>query len=118
MHVGGANVFNKAIQMDLFNWESIWYMLVLDEATRFKSCCTIEGQHIDQLLTALLHCWIYSFGPPGKVIMDQQVSLMDQAGNEFERLNMQRTPKGTTAGPGAEQHTRTGLVERHVQLMK
>ena len=118
MRVGGAN-FNEAIQVDFFNWENTWYMLVLDEATRFKSCCTIEGQHADQLLTALLHCWIYTFGAPGKVIMDQQVSLMGrEAGSEFERLNMQRDPKGTTAGPGAEQHTGTGLVERHVQPMK
>lgn len=109
----------QMVQMDFFNWENTWYMLVLDEATRFKSCCTIEGQHADQLLTALLHCWIYTFGAPGKVIMDQQVSLMGrEAGSEFERLNMQRDPKGTTAGPGAEQHTGTGLVERHVQLMK
>ena len=112
---GGAHVFNEVVQMDLFNWENNWYMVVLDEATRFKSCCTIEGQHAEQLLTALLQCWIYVFGPPGKVVMDQQVSLMGhEAGGEFERLNIQRTPKGTTG----EQHTGTGLVERHVQLLK
>ena len=69
--------------------------------------------------SALLQSWIYTFGPPGKVVMDQQVSLMShEAGGEFERLNMQRSPRGTTAGPGAEQHTGTGLVERHVQVMK
>eukprot|EP00435_Cladocopium_sp_Y103_P067126 s113_g29.t1 len=119
MRTGGANVFNETIQMDLFNWEDVWYMLVVDEATRFKSCCTIEGQHAEQLLTALLQSWIYVFGPPGKVVMDQQVSLMShESGSEFERLNMQRAPRGTTAGPGSEQHTGTGIVERHVQLMK
>ena len=51
--------------------------------------------------------------------MDQQVSLIGhEAGGEFERLNIERCPRGTTAGHGSEQHTGTGIVERHVQLMK
>ena len=51
--------------------------------------------------------------------MDQQMSLMShETGAEFERLGMERCPKGTTAGQGAEQHTGTGLVERHIQLLK
>ena len=37
---------------------------------------------------------------------------------EFERLSIERKPKGTTAGPAAAQHTGTGLVERHVGLIK
>ena len=37
---------------------------------------------------------------------------------EFERLNIERKPKGTTAGAAGAQHTSTGLVERHTGLMK
>ena len=115
----GAVIFNDKIQMDLFNWESAWFMLIVDEATRFKMCGTISGQESEDLLRAMLDLWIYMFGPPGRVVMDQQVSLMGhEAGGEFERLNIERCPRGTTAGHGAEQHTGTGIVERHVQLLK
>ena len=41
-----------------------------------------------------------------------------ESGMEFERFNISRVPKGTTSGAAANQHTGTGLVERHVQLMK
>ena len=116
---GGAHIFNEAIQIDLFNLDSTWFLLMLDEATRFKTCSVVEGQEADQLLSCLLKSWIYMFGPPHKIIMDQQCSLMGhEVAVEFERLGMARVPKGTTAGQGAEQHTGTGLVERHVQLLK
>ncbi len=119
MRARGAIVFNETVQLDLFFWESNTYMLVIDEATRFKACSVVEGQEAEQLLNCLLQIWIYMFGPPGKVVMDQQVGLMShEAGSEFERLNMERCPRGTTSGHGAEQHTGTGIVERHVQLMK
>ena len=119
MRARGANVFNETIQLDLFFWESNTYMLVIDEATRFKACNVVEGQEAEQLLSCLMQIWIYMFGPPGKVVMDQQVGLMShEAGSEFERLNMERCPRGTTSGHGADQHTGTGIVERHVQLMK
>ena len=119
MRVRGANVFNQAVQMDLYYWESTWFMLLVDEATRFKKSGTIEGQEADQLLQAFLELWIYHFGPPERLVLDQQVSLMShEAGAEFERLGINRCPRGTTAGAGSEQHTGTGIVERHVQLIK
>lgn len=119
MRTGGGNVFNAVIQIDLFNLDDHWYMLIIDEATRYKLCSTIPGQEAEQLLTVLLQLWIYIFGPPQRVVMDQQVSLMGhETGREFERLSMERCPRGTTAGHGAEQHTGTGIVERHVQLIK
>eukprot|EP00435_Cladocopium_sp_Y103_P053746 s991_g17.t1 len=92
---------------------------MVDVATRFKLCDIVEGQESEQLLQCLMRNWIYMFGPPEKVTMDQQMSLMGHdTGAEFERLGMERNPKGTTAGQGAEQHTGTGIAERHVQLLK
>ena len=115
----GAVIFNDKIQMDLFHWESTWFVLFVDEATRFKTCGTIISQESEDLMRAMLDLWIYTFGPPSKMVMDQQVSLMGhEAGGEFERLNIERCPRGTTAGHGSEQHTGTGIVERHVQLIK
>eukprot|EP00435_Cladocopium_sp_Y103_P056006 s391_g18.t1 len=119
MRARGANVFNQTVQMDLYYWESTWFMLLVDEATRFKKCGTIEGQEAEQLLQAFLELWVYHFGPPERLVLDQQVSLMSHdAGSEFERLGINRCPRGTTAGAGAEQHTGTGIAERHVQLVK
>ena len=115
----GAHVFNETVQMDLFYWESTWFMLLIDEATRFKKCGIIEGQESEHLMKSLLELWIYHFGPPERLVLDQQVALMShESGAEFERLNISRCPRGTTAGHGAEQHTGTGIVERHVQLIK
>ena len=115
----GASSFNESVQMDLFMWENTWFMLLCDEATRFKMCTTIEGQESDDLLTAFKKAWIFLFGPPRRLVLDQQVSLMShETAAEFERLSIERAPRGTTQGHGAEQHTGTGLVERHVGLMK
>ena len=115
----GANSFNQVIQIDLFKFDERWHLIMIDEATRFKLCDVVEGQESEQLLHCLLRNWTYMFGPPEKVTMDQQMSLMGhETGAEFERLGMERNPKGTTAGQGAEQHTGTGMVERHVQLLK
>ena len=50
---------------------------------------------------------------------DQESSLMSPAaGVEFERLGITRNPKGTTSGEAGKQHTGTGVVERHVGLIK
>ena len=49
-------------------------MIMVDEATRFKLCDVIEGQESEQLLQCLLRNWVFVFGPPGKVVMDQQMS--------------------------------------------
>ena len=47
-------MFNETVQMDLFYWESTWFMLLIDEATRFKKCGTIDGQEPEHLMKAIL----------------------------------------------------------------
>ena len=44
--------------------------------------------------------------------------MSPSAAIEFERLGITRNPKGTTPGEASKQHTGTGLVERHVGLLK
>lgn len=117
--VGGAIAFGDAIQIDIFHLQDTLYLLMIDEATRYKMCQVLPGQDSEQIMEVLLKSWIYLFGPPTKIIMDQQVSLMShESAVEFERLNITRVPKGTTSGHAAAQHTGTGLVERHVDLIK
>ena len=116
---GGATSFGDALQLDLFQWQGQWYLLLIDEATRFKMCDAAKGLEAEPLMEVLLNSWIYLFGPPSRIIMDQQVALMShETGAEFERLGITRSPRGTTAGKGSDQHTGTGLAERHVGLMK
>lgn len=115
----GAVALNDEIQLDIFHWEGHRFLLVVDVATRYKAASIIEGQESEQLLNCLFTIWIQIFGPPNRVVMDQQMSLMGhETAAEFERLGMTRCPRGTTHGHGAQQHTGTGLVERHTQLMK
>lgn len=49
----GAHVFNETVQMDWFYWESTCFMLLIDEAARFKKCGVVEGQESEQLPKAL-----------------------------------------------------------------
>ena len=108
---GGATSFNQTIQMDLYQLQGQWYILIIDEATRYKVSGAIPSQEHEDLMNVLMMLWIRYFGPPQQIVLDQQQSLMShEAGTEFERLGITRSPRGTTAGPAGEQHTGTGLV--------
>lgn len=115
----GATIFNEVVQFDLFTLRDTVYMILIDEATRFRTCSIPEGQEAGQLLQAMLKSWFQFFEPPSKLVLDQQSGLMGySAAAEFERLGITRAPKGTTQGTSANQRTGTGLVERHVELIK
>ena len=117
VRAGGATIFNETVQIDLFTLNGTNSMLMVDEAIRFKTCAIPEGQKAPQLMSCMFQCWIQIFRPPSRLALDQEPSLMGHdAASEFERLGIKRVPKGTTRGYGADQHTGTGLVERHVQL--
>lgn len=114
-----AGTFNQCIQADLFKLLGKWIFIIVDEATRYKVAVVTESRELQELQQKLLEHWMRFFGPPASLVMDQESSLMShEAAAEFERLNIERKPKGTTAGHAGHQHTGTGLVERHVGLMK
>lgn len=119
MRTGGSTNFGDTLQIDIFYWKGHVFLLIIDEATRFKTCAELRGQDSETILATIFASWMSYFGPPKRIVLDQQMSLMgyDTAG-EFERLSIERYPRGITQGPGAEQHTGTGIVERHVQLLK
>ena len=53
------------------------------------------------------------------LVSDQETCLMShEAAAEFERLNIDRSPAGTTRGGAQGQHTTTGIVEKHTDLAK
>ena len=113
----GASSFNLRVQMDLFQYKGQWVLLMIDEATRYKAACSVSSREHHELLSKIFEIWFVIFGPPYQLILDQETSLMShEAGKELERFSVERVPKGTTAGTAAQQHTGTGLIERHVGL--
>ena len=114
-----ASSFNHRVQVDLFMHKETWILLNVDEATRYKTAMAVKSREHQELLNSMFDSWFSVFGPPAQLVMDQETSLMGhEAGRELERFCVERVPKGTTAGPAGQQHTGTGLVERHVGLME
>ena len=114
-----ASCFNSRVQCDLFQYKETWILLMVDEATRYKSAMAVSSREHNDILQPMLKWWFTIYGPPAQLVLDQESSLMGhQAGKELERFGVERVPKGTTSGPAAAQHTGTGLVERHIGLVE
>jgi len=119
LKVHNAGTFNQCVQADLFKIWGDWVLVLIDEATGYKVAVTTQARESQELLQKLLEHWMRYFGPPASLVMDQEGSLMShETAAEFERLNIERKPRGTTAGAAAAQHTGTGLVERHIGLLR
>ena len=115
----GAGIFNARVQIDLFQYREVWILLIIDEATRYKAATSVISKDFQEVTRKMMECWIAVFGPPMQLISDQEQSIMShEAGRELERLQIERIPKGTTAGEAGKQHTGTGLVERHIGLLE
>ena len=117
--LNNAGTFNQCIQLDLFKIWGSWILLIVDEATHYKVATLTDSREAIEIQQRLMDHWMRYFGPPASIVMDQEASVMSHdTAVEFERLNIERKPKGTTAGAAAQQHTGTGLVERHVGLLR
>ena len=117
--MNNAGTFNQCVQADMFKLLGSWILILIDEATRYKVATVVESRESAELQQKLLDHWMRYFGPPASLVMDQEASLMShETAAEFERLSIERKPKGTTAGTAGKQHTGTGLIERHVGLLK
>ena len=111
--------FNDTVQVDLFKYEDEWYLLSIDETTRYKIATRCESRELKHILDALMRSWIRYFGPMRTLVSDQETALMTvAAGVELQRLNIARQPGGTTSGLQGQKHTSTGLVEKHTDLLK
>ena len=111
--------FNDVVQVDLFRYGDQWFLLVIDEVTRFKVATLCESRDLTHILSALMRGWIRFFGPMRTLVSDQETALMTMAaGVELQRLNIGRQPAGTTGGAQGQKHTTTGLVEKHIDLVK
>ena len=111
--------FNECIQVDIFYFQGDMFLIIVDEATRFKSGGMLRSRELSSILSCLINNWLRFFGPPRELVADQESSIMTQdAGAEMDRLHITRKPKGTTTGREGKKHTGTGLVEKHIDLTK
>ena len=112
-------VFGEEVQTDYFQLWGQWFMILIDVATRYKVVVKVAGRDLQTALQTLLHHWLRFFGPMRRLVSDQESCLMShEAAAELERLNIKREPAGTTRGRAQGQHTITGLVEKHTELVK
>ena len=111
--------FGEEVQADYFQLWDQWFIIFIDVATRYKVVTKVSGRDLPTALHVLLHNWLRFFGPMRKLVSDQESCLMShEAAAELERLNISREPAGTTRGKAQGQHTTTGLVEKHTDLVK
>ena len=114
-----ARDFNEVIQIDSFQYRSSLFICIVDEATRYKVAGQLKSRELSSFLDAVMQLWFRHFGPCRRIVCDQEGSLMSQeAAPEFDRLGIERVPMGTTSGAAGKKHTGTGMVERHIGLLK
>ncbi|CAE7765903.1 RE2 [Symbiodinium sp. KB8] len=116
---GHPAFFNEEVQADYFQLWDQWFLILVDACTRYKMVTSVAGRDLSTALKTMMQNWIRFFGPMKRLVSDQESCLMShEAAVEFERLNIQREPAGTTRGKAQGQHTTTGIVEKHIDLVK
>ncbi|CAE7280604.1 RE2, partial [Symbiodinium microadriaticum] len=116
---GHPAFFNEEVQADYFQLWNQWFLILIDACTRYKMVTSVTGRDLPTALKAILQNWIRFFGPMKRIVSDQESCIMShEAAVEFERLNIRREPAGTSRGKSQGQHTTTGIVEKHTDLVK
>jgi len=111
-----AGWFNDRVMIDLFFlFKRIWLILV-DEATRYKVAEYLKNREGTTIMRAILHGWLRYFGPMKQLVSDQEGGVRsDETAITCERFSIHRVLKGSD---DTGRHTGTGLAERHIQLIK
>eukprot|EP00959_Pyramimonas_sp_CCMP1952_P121986 2550219-Pyramimonas_sp.AAC.1 len=76
--VGNAMVvyFNHRIQMDLFfQWDEC-FILIIDEYSKYRVADFLKDRAAQEILSTVLRTWIRYFGPPSRLILDQEGGMM------------------------------------------
>ena len=67
-----AKEFNEVVALDLKQWCSpnIWFLHMIDLATRYSVCVVIHNKKKETIINALMTRWISTFGSPRQVLSD------------------------------------------------
>ena len=108
-----ATFFNERLQTDIFLLWGRWYIIWVDEATRYAISQFMQSRDAKEYFRVFLTYWIRYFGAPITLVSDQEGAVMsDMMGRVCETFSVQRD----LAGSGG--HTRTGIAERRLGIVK
>ena len=62
--------FNETVAMDLKNWFDVYFLVLVDIATRYCTAVVITNKKADTVVTALFTSWISRFGAPQNFFSD------------------------------------------------
>lgn len=102
-----ANRFNEAISMDLKYYDKVYFLVLVDLATRFCVAKVIPNKWPCTIISGIFTCWISLFGTPGKVLSDNGKEF-DNA--EFREMGEKFNIKILTTA--AESPWSNGICER------
>ena len=89
------------------------YVIFVDEAIHWACCDHLIAKDADTWHQVFLRCWARYFGPPKVIVSDQEGAVIgDFIGKACEAYDIERDLQGS------EGHTRTGLAERRLGLIK
>ena len=118
-------VFNEELQMDLLFWRSASLTLrrstpegelrpvlhIICVCVRFSQAAILKDRHTATILDAIVHLWFRTFGPPKRIVSDQEGALNSDAGRAWAtRWNIELVLRPRKA------HAR--MIERHNELLR
>ena len=132
-HVGNRPVatlklvtcFNDELQMDLLFWraacptrrrttpdgEMRTVLHIICVCVRFSQGALLADRNLETILAAIVHVWFRVFGPPKRIVSDQEGALNSDAGRAWAtRWNVELVLRPRKA------HAR--MVERHNELLR
>ena len=113
-----ASRFNESIQMDYMECLGCVFLVIIDECFRYVQARQVASYDASEAATTLLQTWLRYFGNPERITSDQGGSLAStEFGSYLERWGIARHLGGAD-GSNPAQHTLTGLVERHIELVR
>ena len=65
-----ANSFNETVAVDLKSWKQVYFLVMVDLATRYCSSVVITNKMTGTVVKALFQAWITTFGAPRQFLMD------------------------------------------------
>ena len=77
-----ASKLNETVSMDLKFWKGIYFLVIVDIATRFCVACVIRDKKPSTIIKMFLRSWVSIFGAPNKVLTDN--------GGEFNNPEMRQ----------------------------
>ena len=109
-----ATIFNQTLAMDLkvFKNHQIYFLHIIDHATRFSVASVIYTKKSDTIITNFFNKWISVFGSPMRILSDNGGEFVNKQFLDMcDNLSIEYS---TTA---AEAHWSNGLVEKHNDLI-